>query len=459
MPHFKPPIPPTPSHDGKVGVEHFYAYTPDHTFYHVPTGIPWSAAAVNDVLPPQIEYDAHGQPVRKNGKFKLIKPASWMMRYLRIEQIAWAPGFPTIVADKYVADSGWREQPGAHCLNLYRPPTTIPGDPNAAGPWLEHIHWLYGDADGKHIASWLAHRVQRPQVKPNHALFLGGAPGVGKDLMLAPVQHAIGSWNFREIGPEHLFQPFNPWAQSIILRLSEAHDTGEIDRLNRFALYERLKRYSTSPPETIPYNEKYRPMVWVFNVLGLIITSNHKADGIFLPNDDRRHYVAWTDRTKEELTNARREWLCSWYDQGGNAHVTAFLQNYDLSGFDAYAPPTVTTAMRDIIAANIAPEDEDLTDAIECVPEPQREAITIVDIVNVAPALEWLTERKSRRAMPFRLERCGYVPCHNPNSKDGRWQIKINGGANFKNIMIYVPAKMLPTERLAAVQRRRDRGL
>jgi hypothetical protein len=30
----------------------------------------------------------------------------------------------------------------------------------------------------------------------------------------------------------------------------------------------------------------------VFNVLGFLITTNHKTDGIYLPLNDRRHYIA-----------------------------------------------------------------------------------------------------------------------------------------------------------------------
>jgi hypothetical protein len=31
----------------------------------------------------------------------------------------------------------------------------------------------------------------------------------------------------------------------------------------------------------------------VFNCCGLILTSNHKTAGIYLPADDRRYYVPW----------------------------------------------------------------------------------------------------------------------------------------------------------------------
>ena len=33
----------------------------------------------------------------------------------------------------------------------------------------------------------------------------------------------------------------------------------------------------------------------VLNLSGVIITTNHKTDGIYLPADDRRHFVAWSE--------------------------------------------------------------------------------------------------------------------------------------------------------------------
>ena len=33
----------------------------------------------------------------------------------------------------------------------------------------------------------------------------------------------------------------------------------------------------------------------------------------------------------------------------------------------------------------------------------------------------WITDRKNRRAIPHRLEKCGYVPVRNEAAKDGLW--------------------------------------
>ena len=47
---------------------------------------------------------------------------------------------------------------------------------------------------------------------------------------------------------------FNPFVKSVILRVNEVRDLGDI---NRFALYDRMKIYTASPPEVLQVNEKH----------------------------------------------------------------------------------------------------------------------------------------------------------------------------------------------------------
>ena len=63
-------------------------------------------------------------------------------------------------------------------------------------PWLSLIEVVFPD-QADHIVSWLAHRVQRPHEKINHALVLGGEPGIGKNTILEPVKQAVGPWELR----------------------------------------------------------------------------------------------------------------------------------------------------------------------------------------------------------------------------------------------------------------------
>ena len=157
----------------------------------------------------------------------------------------WAPGLPITVPNKLLLDGGWIERQGVTCFNLYYPPTIAPGDPTNATIWLDHIRYVYPD-DTDHILDWLAHRVQKPQDKINHALVLGGEQGIGKDTILEPVKLAVGPWNFQEISPAQVLGRFNGFLKSVILRVSEARDLGEFDR---FQFYDHMKTYTAAPPD------------------------------------------------------------------------------------------------------------------------------------------------------------------------------------------------------------------
>jgi hypothetical protein len=184
------------------------------------------------------------------------------------------------------------------CFNLYRPPEIKLGDSDAVGPWLEHLEKIYPE-DCVHIALWLAHRVQRPEEKINHALVLGGAQGIGKDTILEPVKHAVGPWNFKEASPTQVMGRFKGFLKAVILRVNEARDLGEFDR---YTFYDHMKPYTAAPPDVLRVDEKNLREHSVLNCCGVIITTNHKTDGIYLPTDDRRHYVAWSDHVKEDFS-------------------------------------------------------------------------------------------------------------------------------------------------------------
>jgi hypothetical protein len=269
-----------------VNMEDFVAYMPAHFYIFTPCREPWVGASVNSRLPRVPVLDQNGRPkYDKHGKPITISPTSWLDRNRPVEQMTWAPGLPMTIKDRLVADGGWIERKDVNCLNLYRPPRIEPGDAAKAGPWLDHIQKNFDSDDAAHCIHWLAHRVQLPQDKINHALVLGGAQGIGKDTMLEPLKHAVGPWNFHEVSPGQLLGRFNSFAKSVILRVNEARDLGDVDR---FSLYDHTKIYTAAPPDVLRVDEKHLREHYVFNCLGFIVTTNHKTDGIYLPADDRR---------------------------------------------------------------------------------------------------------------------------------------------------------------------------
>jgi hypothetical protein len=73
-----------------------------------------------------------------------------------------------------------------------------------------------------------------------------------------------------------------------------------------------------------------------------VITTNH--GGLYLPADDRRHYVAWSELTKADFQDGYWQGIYDWYAQEGNRHAAAYLRELDVSGFDPKAPPPKTPA-------------------------------------------------------------------------------------------------------------------
>jgi Primase C terminal 2 (PriCT-2)/Family of unknown function (DUF5906) len=345
--------------DECVSLDDFYGYMPAHTYIFIPTGQAWPSISVNSRLGAISLFNPDGTPARdETGKQRTMKANVWLDQNRSVEQATWAPGSPILIRGRLFSDGGWTEKKGAACLNLYRPPTMKLGDASKAGPWLAHVEKVFGE-NASHIVNWLAHRVQHPSIKINHALVLGGNQGTGKDTLLEPVKHAVGPWNFQEVSPHNLLDRFNGFLKSVILRVSEARDLGEA---NRFSFYDHMKIYTAAPPDVLRVEEKYLSAYGISNCCGVIITTNHKTDGIYLPADDRRHYVAWSDRSKEDFPQAYWDELWGWYEAGGYGHVAAYLAELDISAFNAKAPPPKTKAFWDIVDASRAPEESEFAD-------------------------------------------------------------------------------------------------
>jgi hypothetical protein len=292
--------------------------------------------------------------------------------------------------------------------------------------------------------------VQRPGEKINHALVLGGSPGVGKDSMIEPLKYAVGGWNFAEISPKQLLDRFTGFVKSVVLRISEARDLGDIDR---YAFYDASKVYTAAPPNVLRCNEKHIREYAVANVCGVLITTNYKTGGLYLPPDDRRHFVAWSDRVKEDFSDEYWQRLWGWYDHGGRAHVAAFLTELDISHFKAKAPPPKTPAFWEIADSHRAPEGGDVIDLIERMGSP--DALTSDDLRAIASGAfaEWLNDRKNARAIPHRFEEAGYVAVRNPDEKQkGYWRVSGRRQAIYVNVNLSPEARIEAARALVAAK-------
>jgi hypothetical protein len=401
-----------PPAEGVLSVLDFWSVMPEGRYLCVPTGDLWPAASV----------DARAQWPMHDGR--TVRPSKWLDQHRQADQLTWHPGLPQVIEGQAIVEGGRVSHDGVRAFNMYRPAPTRKHSFGDVLPWRDHLQRLYPE-EWQHLEQWLAFKVQRPGDKVNHAIVLGGGQGIGKDTLLEPVKAAVGSWNLCEIGPAQVMGRFNGFMKSVILRISEARDLGDVDR---FTFYEHMKPIIAAPPDVVRVDEKNLREYSVANVCGVILTTNHATSGLYLAPDDRRHFVAWSRVERTAFSEQYWSDLWKWYEVGGMERVANHLLSLDISGFNPKAPPPRTEAWHAIVQANADPEECELSDVLEHIGKP--EATTIVRICDAAKRMQMfdlagrLTDRAKRRQVPHMLDRAGYVVVRNPHAADGLHRIE-----------------------------------
>jgi hypothetical protein len=399
----------------------FWALLPVNGFIYMPTNDVWDSSVVAKLLGPTAPE-------------ALIKTKG-------CSQVTWAPGEPRIIEDRVILKGMWRDKRGALTYNNYVPPPEPKGDEFQVGPWTDLGRKLYGE-QWDHIEKWFAYRVQHPEVKINHALVLGSKnQGIGKDTLIEAVRYAVGLHNCSDQGARQVMTKVrnghDSFLESVLLVVSEVHDLGEA----RFSFYDLTKPWLAAPPATMTVADKWIKQHPIMNLVGVIFTTNHLTDGLFLPAEDRRHYVAWNeDISPRDFPEGFWREFYQWYETGGLDHVTAHLHALDVSNFDPKGEPPKTEAFWTIVQANTSAEDAEMADALDRLGWPFCErppALTLDQLLDEATGdlHKFLSDQaKSAKAITHRLAKFGYTTVRNMDAADGYWQI---GGKGGKRRVIY----------------------
>jgi len=219
--------------------------------------------------------------------------------------------------------------------------------------WLRHLERMVPlDFEREHLLNVLAHKVQYPAHKINHAVLLGGKPGSGKDTLLAPFFWAIGGpakVNCSLVKNEDLT---SQWGYGLECEVMEIAELRQSEARDRRALENHLKPVIAAPPEYLPVNRKGLHPYMALNRVLVVAFSNERVS-ISLPSDDRRWFVLWA--AAERLPEAAASALWVWYlHRGGFAGVAAWLMARDVSAFNPSAPPPMTEAKAIMIEAGMS---------------------------------------------------------------------------------------------------------
>lgn len=219
-------------------------------------------------------------------------------------------------------------------------PQPISGDVSI---WLNHVERMIPtEFEREHFLNALAHKVQFPAHKINHAILIGGHPGSGKDTMLAPFFWAIGGaakTNCSLVRNEDLT---SQWGYALECEVMEIAELRQAEAKDRRALENSLKPIIAAPPEFLQINRKGLHPYMSQNRVFVVAFSNERA-AISIPSDDRRWFCLWADSGKLDEREALRLW--NYYErQSGFEAVAAYLATRDVSAFNPSAPPPMTEA-------------------------------------------------------------------------------------------------------------------
>lgn len=192
------------------------------------------------------------------------------------------------------------------------------------------------------IVDWLAHKIQKPWIKMETAVFvMSKMHGVGKGLLIDLVAEDLFGKYYTPTTTKAQKSQFNGFkAGSLLAVCDEACYTGRLD------LAEALKSEITAP--TILIDEKHQRKYRVKNLCELYVTSN-RINGIYAQDHDRR-YAAFR-AAEERIPEKDALDYVAWWQREGKHYVMDFLLSRDLSKFNPHAPAPETEFKREIIAA------------------------------------------------------------------------------------------------------------
>lgn len=230
-------------------------------------------------------------------------------------------------------------------------------------PWLTHLERMVPDSiERAHVINVMAHKVQRPHVKINHAVLHAGKPGAGKDTLWAPLLWAVGGPTNVNVSLVRNEELTSQWGYTLEAEIMVINELRQAEAKDRRALENQLKPVIAAPPELLPINRKGLHPYDALNRIFVLAFSNERA-AISLPSDDRRWFVLWSE--VERLPEREAVALWEWYRKaGGFEAIACWLSSFDISRFNAGASPPMTEAKAIMIDAALSTAESYLVEML-----------------------------------------------------------------------------------------------
>jgi hypothetical protein len=175
-----------------------------------------------------------------------LRATRWLDQNQRVEGMTWCPGQPMLIKDRLVVHGGWIERKGVTSSQLYRPPRAPAGQRRRRQtldrPRLPDSVRRMAVTASNQMAGALRAAPRRERSITRWCWWRAG----DRQGQLARASQRGGSLEFpRSVTDAPARLSSNSFAKSVILRVNEGRDLGDIDR---FKFYDH-KRYTATPPD------------------------------------------------------------------------------------------------------------------------------------------------------------------------------------------------------------------
>lgn len=260
---------------------------------------------------------------------------------IKLDKIKYSPGRDRVYSEK-----------GVEYFNSWSNDTEHDGVKGDVTPWLNHFDIMGWGSYRNHVVKYLAFTLQKPEIKINHAIILGGLEGSGKDFLITAMRKALGN-NYSTInGEDMLCERSDYLIDKKYIHINEV-ELGS-DKLSLKAAI-KIKPLCAAPPFTFRARKLYSNAVDIDNIFSIVMTTNSSTP-LRLQSNSRRIMALWSDLdVRDGDGNMAESWaeyfndLWAWFDNGGEDAIIYYLRNIDVSDFQPALAPPVTEFLRNMV--------------------------------------------------------------------------------------------------------------